>query len=99
MGDLVSNSCGSLIAFVLLVFCRIGCLLINFFMSAESARLPSAQQNVPAEVRPAPQPRASGEDVRRGASPAALGALVNRVNNLLSGQASTALSVSLRILS
>lgn len=70
--------------------------LINFFLSAESARLPSAQQNVPAEVRPAPQPRASGEDVRRGASPAALGALVNRVNNLLSGQASTALSVSLK---
>lgn len=69
---------------------------MNFFMSAESARLPSAQHNVSAEARPVPQPRPSGEDVRRGASPAVLGALVNRVNNLLSGQASAALSVSLR---
>lgn len=40
------------------------------------------------DVRPA------GEEPRRGASPAALGALVNRVNDLLRGQASSALSVS-----
>ena len=38
--------------------------------------------------------RPSGEEPRRGASPAALGGLMNRVNNLLRGQASSALSVS-----
>lgn len=47
------------------------------------------------EVRVATDVRPSGGELQRGASPAALGALVNRVNNLLRGQASSALSVSL----
>jgi len=45
-------------------------------------------------VRLATDVRPTGEEPRQGASPAALGALMNRVNNLLRGQAGSALSVS-----
>lgn len=49
-------------------------------------------------MRAATDVRRSGEEPQRGASPAALRALVNRVDNLLRDQASSALSVSLVIL-
>jgi hypothetical protein len=67
---------------------------VGFVLGAESARASNSQDVGPREARLATDVRPSGEEPRRGASPAALGALVNRVNNLLRGQAGSALSVS-----
>ncbi|XP_073392614.1 uncharacterized protein [Physcomitrium patens] len=62
------------------------------FASEESARTSNVSDNGGTEVRAATDVRRSGEEPQRGASPAALGALVNRVDNLLRDQASSALS-------
>ncbi|KAG0625261.1 hypothetical protein M758_2G041000 [Ceratodon purpureus] len=62
------------------------------FAAEESARTTNSQEIGPTEARVASDVRPTGEEPRRGASPAALGALVNRVNSLLRGQASSALS-------
>nr|XP_024403578.1 uncharacterized protein LOC112295797 isoform X6 [Physcomitrium patens] len=62
------------------------------FAAEESARISSAQDSGRTEARATTDVHPSREEPQRGASIAALGALVNRVNNLLRGQASSALS-------
>lgn len=73
--------------------------LNDTYVCAESARISSAQDSGRTEARATTDVHPSREEPQRGASIAALGALVNRVNNLLRGQASSALSVSCVIFS